>query len=85
MLDTTPGAVVPPPALDLQLAAIGWTRSELARRLDVDTSTVDRWAKGRRADPRVTAWLAGLVAHLSRHPAPPGWAPRSAGRPPGRS
>lgn len=68
--------------LDATLAAIGWNRATLARRLGVDTDTVSRWAIQKRSDPRILPWLRGYVAYSAKHPTPPDWVPRPVGRPP---
>lgn len=70
------------PNLDAILAEIGWNRSTLARRLGVDTSTVDAWAKGKRVDLRIVPWLKRLAAFHAEHQKPEDWTPRAPGRPP---
>jgi len=64
-----------PSDIDRLLNEIGWTRAELARRLNVSEATVRGWAIGRRAPlPSVFDWLQ-KIAHLIRSaPAfPEGW------------
>lgn len=57
--------------LPAALAAIGWTRPELARRLGVDTSTVANWVHGRyRTPPDVLAWLMRLAVYVQAWPPP---------------
>lgn len=55
------------------LQAIGWSRSELARRLRVHENIVQKWATGKRSDERVRAWLTNLEHALAEHPLPEGW------------
>lgn len=46
------------PELDAALRDIGWSRSELGRRVGRRPSYVDAWATGRRTIP---SWLAQYV------------------------
>ena len=70
--------------LDALIAAVGWTRAGVARRLGVDSSTVDDWCARRRHDARVEAWLRDHLAYQRAHPMPEGWLvrlPGTRGRP----
>ena len=69
--------------LDHVLKELGWTRAHVARVLDVDTSTVDKWAKGARYDARVDEWLNKILAYVRKNPKPENWTARPAGRPQG--
>jgi transcriptional regulator with XRE-family HTH domain len=46
------------PELDTALKSIGWSRSELGRRIGRTPSHVDAWARGARPLP---AWVAEYV------------------------
>lgn len=57
--------------LPAALAAIGWTRPELARRLGVNTSTVANWVKGRhRTPPDVLDWLDAVARGVNAWTSP---------------
>ena len=74
------GAGASPNAFQDLLNAVGWSRVELARRLDISASTVNGWCRDRTPDPAVEAWLRKLLAWQERNPRPVGWTVRSAGR-----
>ena len=50
---------------------IGWTRSELASRLDVRLDTIEKWEKGRDPVPLdILAWLEKIGELISKNPPP---------------
>lgn len=54
------------------LDVLGWSAGELARRVDVRDSTVNRWLAGtREAPPAIVAWLEGLARAVERLPEAP--------------
>ena len=56
------------------LDAIGWSRRQLAQRLDCDTKLANRWATGSAPiPPSVARWLEQLVTVLGRNPPPDDW------------
>lgn len=58
----------------LLLMDIGWSRSELARRLGVAYRTVEGWAMGTIETPRnVQAWLEILAKVHRLYPEPEDW------------
>jgi transcriptional regulator with XRE-family HTH domain len=62
------------PEIERCLEAIGWTRRELGRRLDVDKTQVLRWTTGGYQIPDATArWLRQVARWHDDHPAPPYW------------
>jgi transcriptional regulator with XRE-family HTH domain len=53
------------------LATIGWSQTELARRLGVNERTVRRWMAGDGVPPpAVLAWMGDVAAWIDAHPAP---------------
>jgi hypothetical protein len=56
------------------VAALGWTRSYLARLLHCDTNLPARWAGGQAIVPqRIAAWLEHRVRAAERLPVPDDW------------
>lgn len=56
------------------LEAIGWSRSELARRLDCSESLVRKWFDASIAiPPAVLRWLASVARALERLTPPDNW------------
>ncbi len=74
------GAGALPNAFQNLLDAVGWSRVELARRLDLKPSTIDGWCRDRTPDPAVEAWLRKLLAWQERNARPAGWTARPVGR-----
>ena len=57
-----------------QLEVIGWSRQELARRLDVSPTKVANWMQGRSFMPnRVGIWLEQLALTMMALPGPLLW------------
>ena len=60
--------------LEWLLWVVGWSSSELARRLDVLPETARAWLKGRREiPPRVIDWLRGHADYHLAHRLPADW------------
>jgi ribosome-binding protein aMBF1 (putative translation factor) len=56
------------------LEEIGWSRRQLAQRLECDTQLANRWAAGGAPiPPSVARWLEQLVRALERTPPPDDW------------
>lgn len=78
-------ALIPEPAFEMRYPmsaerfyfcqrCIGWTDGEMARRLQIDESSVRRMRKGWKFIPRAVAiWLEHLAAIHRAMPQPPGW------------
>jgi hypothetical protein len=57
--------------LSVCLAILGWSVSELARRIKEHRNTIQRWLDGKAAiDPTVAAWLEKLAAFHVANPSP---------------
>lgn len=54
------------------LEILGWSRRELARRLDVTESAVRKWEATRKGPAPILAWLEDLARYVSHRP-PPAW------------
>jgi len=53
---------------------IGWSSSELARRLDVSNESARSWISGKRGVPEtVVNWLEDLAKYHQQHKQPVGW------------
>lgn len=56
------------------LEVLGWSRSELARRLDVSDATASQMIRGKRFTPnRVAVWLESLAQMVRALPTPFLW------------
>jgi len=56
------------------LEEIGWSRRQLAQRLDCDTKLANRWAVGQAPiPPPVARWLEQLTRAIERTPPPNDW------------
>jgi len=62
------------------LDGMGWSKSKLARRLDVHISSVSRWLSGQRPiPPNLAEWLHEVAEQLDKAPAQPrNWKDREA-------
>lgn len=60
------------------LARIGWSQTELADRLGVNSRTVRRWVSGQNeTPPDVVAWLQTVAMAVEAIPQPAGWVSKS--------
>jgi len=56
------------------LEEIGWSRRQLAQRLECDTKLANRWATGGAPiPPQIARWLEQLARVLERNPPPNDW------------
>jgi transcriptional regulator with XRE-family HTH domain len=64
------------------LAVIGWSKNELARRLNTDEGSVRQMCRNRRLIPDVLGlWLETLAALHQALPQPMGWRSKAGPRP----
>jgi hypothetical protein len=62
------------PDLDSLISGMGWSRYEVARRLDCSEQLVRKWITGKiPAPPSVVRWLATLVRAIEQLPPPSDW------------
>ena len=63
--------MTPTTPLGLDLARVGWTPPELARRLGKPARTVQQWATGKHPPPAgVAAYVARVARLVERVPVP---------------
>jgi hypothetical protein len=65
---------LPADRLNWQLEVLGWSRQELARRLEVSSSKAAHWCQGVSFMPnRVAIWMETKAQVMLAHPAPLMW------------
>lgn len=66
------------------LTRVGWSPSELARRLKCNERGVRRWVSDGTTPPSILAWLEEWAAFGDTHPPPQDWRQKPAGWSAGR-
>jgi transcriptional regulator with XRE-family HTH domain len=65
---------LPHERLNWLLEVLGWTQPELAKRLDLSSSKVNTWIKGRSKPPNIVAiWLEMLAQTMMANAKPLLW------------